>query len=904
MSVSVEELFERWRAGEDRAALAEVFDRTAAEVWRVALHLGGGRAAADDLLQATFLAAMESARGYRRGAPLVPWLLGILANEVRAQRRRARRAPKPEVRGRELDPAAAAVAADLRQRLRAAIELVPQSCRPALVLQLEHGLSAAEIARVLGRRRGTVRSQLSRGIEALRRVLSATVLGGCSAGARLAVRGAAPAVVLRARRWAAPVPRTDQGPPAMGSRAAVASATGVAGVVMLGKKWLFLAVLLLLGAAWWVGGRDRAVPRPAVAGATNSPPPALTAASRPATEHGLRTCVELASADAAVETGSLAVRVVHDDGSAAVGVHLAVRADGGDVRVGTRPGVTDAGGRADFEALPPGTVCVRTDRSLEVSGDRAVIVAGQTADLQLTIPRGLTVSGIVVDFDERPVAAAEVLLAPCAAFGMDAQEVTTTGDDGRFEVRTGYRDGVVVGARAAGFAPSSLALLLGAQGARAPVRLTLPAPGGAVEGRVEDDLGRPVAGAVVRVGVGRLDCLVLSTQSGPALPAQVRAADDGSFRVVGLAPGNHRVFARASGWAPWSGACEVRAGAATPLRVTLAAGCTVRGCVHDEKGAPIARARLQVGQEGDLSCVHGRSGDDGRYVLAGLPSGEVRLRVAHSELGGATTVLAAAAGAVLTCDVTLTHGVVMRGRVVDEAARPIPGVLLIARAGGWAASASSDRDGGFVFTNCPVGELLVLRTHGGTAEDVAVEGIDPMAGEVVVHARGRVLPTGRIVGCVRTPDGLPAASVGVMVRHPQRPNGGMVWTDPASGAFEVEHLAPGSYQVLVLGQTYPDLHLEGVEVREGGTADAGTLRFEDGGTVLVRLAAPIEDLALRIVDAAGHPVTVISPHAFPRRTAPLRPGAYRLLVRGRGRVEQTFQVEVVARAEAVVDVPQ
>jgi DNA-directed RNA polymerase specialized sigma24 family protein len=57
---AVEELFERWRQRGDVAALAGVFDRTAPEIWRVARHLCGNRSEADDLLQATFLAAMES----------------------------------------------------------------------------------------------------------------------------------------------------------------------------------------------------------------------------------------------------------------------------------------------------------------------------------------------------------------------------------------------------------------------------------------------------------------------------------------------------------------------------------------------------------------------------------------------------------------------------------------------------------------------------------------------------------------------------------------------------------------------------------------------------------------------------------------------------------------------------
>ncbi len=90
MQPSVEDLFLRYRRGDHRA-LAGVFDRTAPELWRVARYLCRSRNEADDLVQATFLAAMQSAERWRNGQALVPWLLGILANHVRMARRRRRR---------------------------------------------------------------------------------------------------------------------------------------------------------------------------------------------------------------------------------------------------------------------------------------------------------------------------------------------------------------------------------------------------------------------------------------------------------------------------------------------------------------------------------------------------------------------------------------------------------------------------------------------------------------------------------------------------------------------------------------------------------------------------------------------------------------------------------------------
>ncbi len=79
--------FVRFRATGRPADLADVFDATAVELRRVARHLVGTAEEADDLVQNTFLAAIEDREGFAPGEPVLPWLLGILAN--RARRRHA-----------------------------------------------------------------------------------------------------------------------------------------------------------------------------------------------------------------------------------------------------------------------------------------------------------------------------------------------------------------------------------------------------------------------------------------------------------------------------------------------------------------------------------------------------------------------------------------------------------------------------------------------------------------------------------------------------------------------------------------------------------------------------------------------------------------------------------------------
>lgn len=81
------ELYRRFVEAGDVAALAEVFDRVAPDLERVARRLTKNRANAEDLVQETFLTALERPGTFDVERPLRPWLLGILAHRARATRR-------------------------------------------------------------------------------------------------------------------------------------------------------------------------------------------------------------------------------------------------------------------------------------------------------------------------------------------------------------------------------------------------------------------------------------------------------------------------------------------------------------------------------------------------------------------------------------------------------------------------------------------------------------------------------------------------------------------------------------------------------------------------------------------------------------------------------------------------
>ncbi len=146
---------------------------TAPRLLAVAVHLVGDVHAAEDIVQATFLAAIESSAQYRPDAPVLSWLLGILANRAHYLKRQARRRVDPDrVAGYgPTDPSAAASEREFAEAFAVAIDALPEQYAQVVELHLTHGLTAKEIARALRRPAGTVRTQIVRAMELVRKAL-------------------------------------------------------------------------------------------------------------------------------------------------------------------------------------------------------------------------------------------------------------------------------------------------------------------------------------------------------------------------------------------------------------------------------------------------------------------------------------------------------------------------------------------------------------------------------------------------------------------------------------------------------------------------------------------------------------------------------------------------------------
>ena len=181
--VATEGDFAVWLDRRDAEALARVFDATGGKLLLLAAHLAGDGAQPQDLVQATFVAAMARGATWDRGRQLWPWLAAILHNEARMQARGARRRrevalhDQPEAAPDDGDPQRLVASQEVLAAVLAAIDALPLPYRQVLRLRLVHGLRPVDIARSLEVPVGTVRAQLHRGLEQLRTALPAGVAG-------------------------------------------------------------------------------------------------------------------------------------------------------------------------------------------------------------------------------------------------------------------------------------------------------------------------------------------------------------------------------------------------------------------------------------------------------------------------------------------------------------------------------------------------------------------------------------------------------------------------------------------------------------------------------------------------------------------------------------------------------
>jgi RNA polymerase sigma-70 factor (ECF subfamily) len=158
----------------DMTAARRLYDAHLGAVYRLAVRMTGDASLAQDATQDAFVRVFRGLRGFRRDAALGTWIhriaLSSILNTIRASKRwNVRRADIEEAD--QLAQEARRTEPDLRDKLYAAIQALPEIYRSVFVLHELEGHDHEQIGALLGIPSGTSKARLSSARSKLRAAL-------------------------------------------------------------------------------------------------------------------------------------------------------------------------------------------------------------------------------------------------------------------------------------------------------------------------------------------------------------------------------------------------------------------------------------------------------------------------------------------------------------------------------------------------------------------------------------------------------------------------------------------------------------------------------------------------------------------------------------------------------------
>jgi RNA polymerase sigma-70 factor (ECF subfamily) len=171
---SERELTERARLG-DEAAERALYEAHVDRVYWLAYRMSGRHDLAQDFTQDTFIRAFERMADFRGEAAFGAWLRTIAMSVVLNGLRKVKRFDQREAvldEGLMVASSVREAEPDLKLRLAAAIEALPEGCRITFLMHDVEGFTHEEIGRTLGTTAGTSKAQLSRARAKLRIALA------------------------------------------------------------------------------------------------------------------------------------------------------------------------------------------------------------------------------------------------------------------------------------------------------------------------------------------------------------------------------------------------------------------------------------------------------------------------------------------------------------------------------------------------------------------------------------------------------------------------------------------------------------------------------------------------------------------------------------------------------------
>jgi RNA polymerase sigma-70 factor (ECF subfamily) len=173
--VDEQQLIGRVRAG-DPAAERQFFETYADRIHRIVFRFVGDPEAAQDCVQETFIRAFDRLETFRGESALGTWLgaiaVSVALNALRGRKRDEKRLAPGEDAEAVAAPASRNSEPDLKTRLHAEIDRLPEGYRMVFLLHDVEGYTHEEIGSMLGVQSGTSKAQLFRARARLRERLA------------------------------------------------------------------------------------------------------------------------------------------------------------------------------------------------------------------------------------------------------------------------------------------------------------------------------------------------------------------------------------------------------------------------------------------------------------------------------------------------------------------------------------------------------------------------------------------------------------------------------------------------------------------------------------------------------------------------------------------------------------
>ena len=173
------DIMRRARDGEE-SALTAIYEQCQGPVYRYIFYRVASTALAEELTADVFVRMVDRMHTFReQGRPVLAWLYTIARNLViDHQRRHGQGAPLPLDDGmpaaEDFQPSRVAETGEVRARLQAALAMLTETQRQVILLKFIEARTNAEVAAMLGKDEGAIKSLQHRALAAMRRHLDST----------------------------------------------------------------------------------------------------------------------------------------------------------------------------------------------------------------------------------------------------------------------------------------------------------------------------------------------------------------------------------------------------------------------------------------------------------------------------------------------------------------------------------------------------------------------------------------------------------------------------------------------------------------------------------------------------------------------------------------------------------